>query len=62
MYSNGSNEEVIGKAMTKFNIPRHKLTILAKCMGTVPEEPDIFNWAFEANMQQSKDYVNQGGK
>ena len=55
------NEEVIGKAIKKFGIPRHKLTILAKCCGTVPEEPGIFNWPFEAQMQKSKDYVNQGG-
>jgi len=35
---------------------------LAKCCGTVPEEPGIFNWLFEAQMQKSKDYVNQGGE
>lgn len=48
--------------MKKFDIPRHKVTILAKCMGTVPDTPDIFNWPFEAQMQKSKDYVNQGGE
>ena len=48
--------------MKKFDIPRHKITILAKCCGTVPEEPSIFNWPFEAQMRSSKDYVNQGGK
>ena len=48
--------------MKKFEIPRHKITILAKCCGTVPEEPGIFNWPFEAQMRSSKDYVNQGGK
>lgn len=31
-------------------------------MGTVPEEAGIFNWPFEAQMQNSKDYVNQGGE
>ncbi len=61
VYSSGMNEEIIGKAIKKFDIPRHKLTILAKCRGTVPEEPGIFNWAFEEQMQKSKDYVNQGG-
>jgi hypothetical protein len=30
-------------------------------MGTVLEEPGVFNWMFEAQMAQSKDYVNQGG-
>jgi aryl-alcohol dehydrogenase-like predicted oxidoreductase len=56
------NEEIVGKAIKKFEIPRQKLTLLAKCMGTVPEEPGIFNWRFEAQLQSSKDYVNQGGK
>ena len=62
VYSSGMNEEIIGKAIKKFDLPRHKLTILAKCYGTVPEEPGIFNWPFEAQMQKSKDYINQGGQ
>lgn len=62
VYSSGINEEIIGKAIKKFQIPREKLTILAKCMGTVPEEPGIFSWTFEKEMQKSKDYVNKGGK
>ena len=62
MYSSGINEEIVGKAIKKFDIPRHKLTILAKCYGTVPDEPGIFNWAFEAVMKKSKDYVNQSGE
>ncbi|MCJ1386675.1 hypothetical protein MMC17_009801 [Xylographa soralifera] len=61
VYSNGKNEQIIGKAIKKFEIPRHKLTILAKCYGTVPDEVGIFNWLFEAQMQKSRDYVNQGG-
>ncbi|KAL8720856.1 MAG: hypothetical protein Q9225_002335 [Loekoesia sp. 1 TL-2023] len=61
VYSSGINEEIIGKAIRKFEIPRHKLTILAKCYGTVPEEPSIFNWPFEAQMRTSRDYINQGG-
>ena len=62
VYSSGRNEEIIGQAIKKFKIPREKLTILAKCCGTVPEEPGIFNWPFEAQMKKSKDYVNKGGK
>lgn len=61
MYSSGRNEEIVGKAIKKFGIPREKLVILAKCYGTVPEEPGIFNWPFEPEMAKSKDYVNQGG-
>lgn len=62
VYSSGVNEEIIGKAMKKFKIPREKLTILAKIMGTVPESAEIFNWPFEAQLQKSRDYVNQGGE
>ncbi|KAL8758663.1 MAG: hypothetical protein Q9184_003859 [Pyrenodesmia sp. 2 TL-2023] len=61
VYSSGRNEEIIGKAIKKFGIPREKLTILAKCCGTVPEQPSLFNWPFEAQMRSSRDYVNQGG-
>ena len=48
--------------MKKFKIPREKVVILAKCFGTVPDEPGIFNWFFEPQLQKSKDYINQGGK
>ncbi|KAL8916204.1 MAG: hypothetical protein Q9208_008656 [Pyrenodesmia sp. 3 TL-2023] len=61
VYSSGRNEEIVGKAIKKFDIPREKLTILAKCCGTVPEEPSVFNWPFEAQMRTARDYVNQGG-
>ncbi|KAL8910194.1 MAG: hypothetical protein Q9171_004492 [Xanthocarpia ochracea] len=61
VYSNGANEEVIGKAIQKFEIPREKLTILAKVFGTVPEEKSIFHFPFKAQMAKSKDYINQGG-
>ena len=62
VYSSGRNEEIIGKAIKKFDIPRQKLMILAKCYGTVPDEPGIFSWMFETQMQKSKDYVNKGGE
>ncbi|TVY15070.1 Aldo-keto reductase dtxS3 [Lachnellula arida] len=61
VYSSGVNEEIVGKAIKKFNIPREKITLLAKIRGTVPEEPGVFNWMFEEQMAKSKDYVNKGG-
>ncbi|KAL8812126.1 MAG: hypothetical protein Q9223_001185 [Gallowayella weberi] len=61
VYSSGINEEIVGKAIKKFQIPRENVTILAKICGTVPEEPGIFNWPFEAQMAKSKDYLNRGG-
>lgn len=31
MYSNGVSEEIIGKALKKYEIPRSKVVILSKC-------------------------------
>ena len=61
MYSNGVSEELIGKALTKFDIPRHKVTILSKCCFAVAEEPGLVLIPFSDKMQQSRDYVNQTG-
>lgn len=55
-------EEIIGKALKKHDIPRSKVTICTKVMGTVPDEPGIFSWFYERQMAQSKDYQNKGGK
>jgi len=62
VYSNGVSEEIIGKAIKKFGIPRHKLVILSKCYGTVGEQPGLRDITFPAEMMSSRDYVNQGGK
>ena len=61
VYSNGVSEELIGKAIKKLNIPRHKLVILSKCFGTVGEEPGVVHIRYPQEMKASKDYVNQGG-
>jgi aryl-alcohol dehydrogenase-like predicted oxidoreductase len=60
-YSNGASEEVIGKAIRQFNIPRHKLVILTKVAHYVGEEPDVIAALFPEQMIRGKDYVNQGG-
>lgn len=62
VYSSGIGEEIIGKALKKHDIPRSKVTICTKVMGTVPDEPGIFSWFYEGQMAQSKDYQNKGGK
>jgi aryl-alcohol dehydrogenase-like predicted oxidoreductase len=31
VYSNGKSEEIIGKALKQYNIPRNKVVILSKC-------------------------------
>jgi aryl-alcohol dehydrogenase-like predicted oxidoreductase len=59
VYSNGVSEEIIGKAIKKYNIPRQKLVILTKCFGTVGEELSIRGYGDE--VKKSKDYVNQFG-
>jgi aryl-alcohol dehydrogenase-like predicted oxidoreductase len=62
VYSNGASEEIIGKAIKKYNIPRHKLVILSKCHGTVGEEHKVRGFFYPKEMAKSKDYVNQGGE
>lgn len=61
VYSNGVSEELIAKAIKKYNLPRHKLTILSKCYGYVGETPDIRGIMYKDEMPQLKDYTNQGG-
>jgi aryl-alcohol dehydrogenase-like predicted oxidoreductase len=62
VYSNGISEEVLGKAIRKFNIPREKLVIMTKCFLYVGEEPSVNAAMFGQQLNQSKDYVNQGGE
>ena len=60
VYSNGSSEEIIGRAIKKFNIPRHKLVICTKCCGTVRESNDPEVLALQG-VDNTVDYVNQRG-
>jgi len=61
MYSNGVSETIIGKALTKYAIPRHKLVIMTKCFQAVGEEPETTPWMFRDAIESSKDYQNQYG-
>ncbi|OHF03275.1 aldo-keto reductase [Colletotrichum orchidophilum] len=61
MYSNGVSEEVIGKAIKKFEIPREKLVLMTKCFIHVGEETSFHATMFPQQVRQSKDYINQGG-
>lgn len=61
VYSNGTSEEIIGKAIKKYNIPRDKVVILSKCFSAVGEEPDIRTLALTQQLPYSKDYVNHFG-
>ena len=61
VYSNGVSEEIIGKAIKKYNIPRQRLVILSKCYGYVGETPDVRGVMYGQKIAESKDYVNNGG-
>ena len=60
VYSNGVSEEIIGKAIKKYEIPRQKLVILTKCCGTTREGNDPDTLALK-DIDKTVDYVNQRG-
>ncbi|KAG4420921.1 hypothetical protein IFR04_005898 [Cadophora malorum] len=61
MYSNGLSEEIIGKAIKKFDIPREKLVLMTKCYIYVAEQVDTYGAVLGETMAKTKDYVNRGG-
>jgi aryl-alcohol dehydrogenase-like predicted oxidoreductase len=61
VYSNGVSEEIIGKAIKKYELPRHKLVILTKCFGVVGEDPGLRGINYGKELPMLKDYTNQGG-
>lgn len=62
MYSNGISEEVIGKAIQRFKIPREKLVIMTKCFMYISDDPAMSPMVIFPHGPRSKDYVNQGGE
>ncbi|KAL1956035.1 hypothetical protein VTO42DRAFT_7850 [Malbranchea cinnamomea] len=61
LYSSGISEKIIGKAIKKYNIPRHKVVILTKCWGPVSEHENRHIVPYMNDLYRSKDYVNQMG-
>jgi aryl-alcohol dehydrogenase-like predicted oxidoreductase len=61
VYSAGASERLIGRAIKKFDIPRHKLLILTKCYALVGEQPEVTSNRFPEEVELHKDYVNQYG-
>jgi aryl-alcohol dehydrogenase-like predicted oxidoreductase len=61
VYSNGVSEEIIGKAIKKYDLPRHKLVILTKCYGYTGEDPGLRTIQYGTELPQLRDYTNQGG-
>ncbi|KAJ4201525.1 hypothetical protein NW767_006613 [Fusarium falciforme] len=60
-YSNGVSEEIIGKALKHYDIPREKVVILTKCYFTVGETPEEQAYVFRSEFSKSKDYQNLSG-
>ena len=59
VYSNGRSEEIIGKAIKKFSIPRERLVILSKCYFGV--DPDNLEFPISAASVNDGDMLNQQG-
>ncbi|KAF2812654.1 aldo-keto reductase [Mytilinidion resinicola] len=59
VYSNGRSEEIIGKALKKYNIPRSKVVILSKCYFGVAQ--DGSQPTIAAVSTNDGGYVNQVG-
>ena len=59
IYSNGRSEEIIGKAIKEYNIPRSKLVILSKCYFGVNE--DGSQPSIGSARTNDGEYVNQVG-
>ena len=59
VYSHGRSEEIIGKAIKKYSIPRERLVILSKCyFGVTPDEPTN---PISASSINDGDMLNQMG-
>ncbi|KAH8652048.1 putative aryl-alcohol protein [Xylariales sp. PMI_506] len=61
-YSNGMSEEIIGKAIKKYNIPREKLVLMTKCyMGVSDMDPAFRYYLQREHAHASKDLTNNYG-
>jgi versiconal hemiacetal acetate reductase len=62
VYSNGRSEEIIGKAITEYNIPRHRLVLLTKCyFGVTEDDNNIHQPTIPEMMTNDGDLVNRVG-
>lgn len=60
MYSHGKSEEIVGKALKKYNIPRSRVVILTKCFYGVDDQGN-FPSPLSAGRQNDGDFVNRVG-
>ncbi|KAI0393890.1 aldo/keto reductase [Xylariaceae sp. FL0594] len=61
IYSQGASEELVGKALKRYGIPRHKVVVMTKCFWAVGEAADVRHWEARAELERARDYVNQFG-
>ncbi|VUC20370.1 unnamed protein product [Clonostachys rosea] len=61
VYCNGASEVIVGKALKKYNIPRHKVVILTKGFFAVGEDPGTRHFEQREAVEASKDYQNNFG-
>ncbi|KAG6865516.1 hypothetical protein C0991_001836 [Blastosporella zonata] len=59
VYSNGLSEEILGKAIKKFNLPREEIVVMTKVFFTVCREPS--GLIFPPANPDDQRYVNQYG-
>ena len=61
VYSAGESERIIGKALKKYEIPRHRVEILTKCFATVTDDPGMPGMQYGQEIKGSRDYKNERG-
>ncbi|KAH0286653.1 Aldo/keto reductase, partial [Aureobasidium sp. EXF-3399] len=62
VYSNGRSEEIIGKAITEYKIPRHRLVLLTKCyFGVTDDDNNVHQPTIPEMMTNDGDLVNRVG-
>jgi aryl-alcohol dehydrogenase-like predicted oxidoreductase len=57
----GISEQLIAKAIKKYNIPREKLVILTKCYFPIDDDPLEERPTPDPNQAESRDYVMKKG-
>ncbi|KAH8813785.1 NADP-dependent oxidoreductase domain-containing protein [Flagelloscypha sp. PMI_526] len=61
VYSNGVSEEILGKFIKEFNIPRSRIILLTKCSGlTLPDNMKIIDH-YAPVLRNQRDNINQYG-
>lgn len=62
VYSNGRSEEIIGTAITKYNIPRPRLVLLSKCyFGVTDDDNSVHQPKIPEMMNNDGNLVNRVG-